>query len=233
MSQFWSIEVALCTVVALALVPMTSIRVAAEEVALDLTGAWYVLIHYRDADSRDPNLEEWDERVWVFEQQGDRLRWTEYRIVIFKNDKGRFGALSSGRPVRSEGTWIPEEEQLEQIKTGLSVNARGTRVKSLKGDLDGNYRSAGVMQRDSVSVIGFSETWNVSGLTFLPTFRRSDVMESGRSDALAGNTEYVTKKIDRETSVLEGEFDRDGVQRGSFKMVRTGPVTFAKSERSR
>ena len=210
--------------------------VASEETVLDLTGTWYVLVHYRDADSPDPEFEFWEEKIWVFEQNDARLKWTEYGIVVFHSNRGRFESLTSGRKVRAEGPWYPDTDQLGEITKGLEVNSRGARNKSLRGSAARGYRTSGSMQRDSFSVIGFSETWEVDQLTGDPVFRLTDVMDSGRSDSLDGKASYTTTSKLRskgKTSAIKGEFDRDGVQQGTFEMLRAGSVSFAKPQRSR
>ncbi len=204
----------------------------ADETPLDLRGAWYVLVHYRDANARDSEFDYWEDKIWVFEERGSRMQWTEYGVVVFRDERGRFVSLASGREVKTEGAWSPDAAQLREIERGLEVDSRGGRAKTLRGSAARGYRSSGSMQTDSVSVIGYSETWEILQLAGLPILRRSDVMDSGRSESLDGNTEYRTVKIDRGVSTLEGDFSRDGVQKGSFKMVRTGPVSLATPERS-
>jgi hypothetical protein len=215
---------------AMVFVIATPIHAEAPPVALE--GSWYVLVHYRDAAAGDPEIESWEDKVWVFERRGSRLKWTEYGIVIFDDDRGRFDSLSSGRQVRSEGAWSPDAKQREEIEVGLEVNNRGARVKNLSGSAAVGFRSTGSMQRDSVSVIGYSETWEILELAGLPVFRRNDVMESGRSDSLTGSTQYSATEINRKASIIKGDFDRDGVQKGSFEMVRTGSATQAKLKKS-
>ena len=96
-----------------------------------------------------------------------------------------YNLVTSGRQVKSEGAWSPNAQQREEIEKGLEVNSRGARSKSLRKTAQQGYRSSGSMRRDSVSVIGYSETWEILELAGLPIFRRNDVMESGRSDAAA------------------------------------------------
>ena len=78
--------------------------------ALDLVGTWHVLIHYTDDHTHDPSQMRWDDKVWVFEPTGSRLRWTEYPIVVFRDQAGRFEILGSRR-VRVLHGWELNEAQ--------------------------------------------------------------------------------------------------------------------------
>ena len=53
---------------------------------IDIEGAWYLLIHYRDDNSANPDVERWEDRVWVFERSGSRLKWRRYPIVVFDDE---------------------------------------------------------------------------------------------------------------------------------------------------
>ena len=79
--------------------------------APSLLGTWYVLIHYRREGSPYPRRWYWDERVWTFEEEGDALAWTEYTLVKFEDQQGRFEHQSGSRlhrPVTgSKGPLLP------------------------------------------------------------------------------------------------------------------------------
>ena len=69
---------------------------AAEDV--ELLGTWYVLIHYKDDNAPNPDVERWDDKVWVFAKKGRSIVWTEYPIVVFDNEK------SAGTPGSTRGS---------------------------------------------------------------------------------------------------------------------------------
>src|SRR5690606_20159834 len=48
----------------------------AGQAPVELEGTWYVLVHYQDADAHDPQAWRWEDRVWRFAREGDRLVWT-------------------------------------------------------------------------------------------------------------------------------------------------------------
>ena len=72
---------------------------------VDLLGTWYVLVHYKDDNAPNPEQERWEDRVWVFEKKGRRLKWTEYPIVVFEDDSGRFERRGTGQYARILHSW--------------------------------------------------------------------------------------------------------------------------------
>ena len=195
------------------------------ETPLELEGTWYVLVNYRDAESERSDADLWEDKVWTFEKKGSRLEWTEYPIVIFRDESERFESLASGRKARVERAWQPRPEQLEEIRSGLRVNSRGSKAKTLRGSAERGFRSGGSIRAESASIIGFSESWEISQLDSHPVFRRSDQMGSIRTESLEGATVYETREILAQGAELKGRFERDDVQTGSFRMLRAGSVT--------
>ena len=113
----------------------------------------------------------------------------------------------------------------------MSVNPRWVRSKSLLGDPKRGYRSGGSVNRESASVIAYSETWEILDPGVRPVFLRIDQMSSGRSTALDGHTEYRSSDRDLGGDELTGSFSRDGVQTGSFVMMRSGSIKIAKKDK--
>jgi len=192
--------------------------------AIDLLGTWYVLVHYKDQSTNNPEFERWLDRIWVFESKGSRLQWTEYPIVVFRNETGRFEGLGTNRQRRVLDFWEPAPDQWLNIQEGLEVNPRGAKIKTLRGSPERGYKSMGALRTASASVIGYHEAVSIQDLEAMPVFARDDVMGSGRSEMMEGRTEYATTKISAEGSLLEGRYRRDGNQEGSFRMMRAGDV---------
>ncbi len=208
--------------------------VRAQEVApFDWMGTWYVLVHYRDASQGDTETVAWEDAVWIFEKRGSRLQWTEYPIVLFDDEGRRFEELPSGRSSRVAEAWEPRPEEIAEIREGLQVNPRGMRAKSLRGDGKRGYRSAGTMNVDSASTIGYSETWEIRDPESLPEFVRKDVMGGGRAENLEGTTAYRSERILESGSLIEGSFERDAHQRGTFRMLRAGEIERTKPKKRR
>jgi hypothetical protein len=191
----------------------------------DLVGAWHVLVHYQDSATENPNAKRWEDRVWVFEKAGDQLRWTDYPIVVFDDDTGRFEKSGGNRTSRVLDYWEPTAAQQEQIRAGLAINSRGARSKTLSGTNASGWSSArrGATYKSS-RFITYEETWTIDGLPDQPRFERRDSMGSGSSEDFEGRTVYQTTRIEAGGDVLRGTFDRDGTRKGTFRLARAGAV---------
>jgi len=191
----------------------------------DLVGAWHVLVHYQDPGTENPEAKRWEDRIWVFEKAGDQLRWSDYPIVVFDDDSGRFENIGGNRASRVLDYWEPNAAQQEQISAGLAINSRGSRSKTLSGSDAKGWSSAkrGGGYKSS-RFITYEETWLIDGLPDKPRFERQDSMGSGGGEDFEGRTLYETTQIEAGGDVLRGSFDRDGSRKGSFRLARTGDV---------
>jgi hypothetical protein len=206
--------------------PAVSPRAARAVSADDLVGAWHVLVHYQDSHAGNPEAKRWEDRIWVFEKQGEQLRWTDYPIVVFTDDTGRFERADGGRLSRVLDYWEPNAAQLAQIETGLAINSRGSRSKTLRGSDAKGWSSAGRGGGyRSARIITYEETWTIDGLPDAPRFVRQDSMGSVGSEELEGRTLYETASVEAGGSLLRGKYDRDGTRVGSFRLMRTGAVS--------
>jgi murein DD-endopeptidase MepM/ murein hydrolase activator NlpD len=189
----------------------------------DLVGTWYVLVHYKDANASNPDEERWDDRVWVFEQKGRRLRWIEYPIVVFDDETGRFERRHTGQYARILHYWEPNGGQRANIAGGLKVNSRGSKNKTLRGSDAKGWSSGRRGSAASASVVTYEEVWSIEGLPDQPVFRRADFMGGGRTDTMEGLTEYATTER-RGPDLFVGTFARDESRRGTFQLMRAGNV---------
>jgi hypothetical protein len=205
--------------------------------AVDLVGTWHVLVHYRDDHSAHPEQDRWEDKLWVFERSGSRLRWIEYPLVVFADDTGRFERRATGQYARVLHAWEPNEKQLAEIEGGLQYNTRGSKAKTLRGSDAKGWASQRRSQAASASVITYTENWSIDGLPERPVFTRTDIMGSARTENVEGVTQYTTLEVAAGGDVLRGTYERDGVRRGTFRMMRAGAVTVVKdrtqSERQR
>jgi hypothetical protein len=188
-----------------------------------LFGAWHVLVHYRDAASSDAERERWDDRAWVFEREGDRLRWTEYPIIVFDDETGRFEKDGANRAFRIPHHWQPDEAQLADIKNGLAVNERGMAAATLRRS-EGSWVSAPKQATSSASMIRYVESWRVDPAAEGPIFKREDSLRSERAEDLTGVTIYTTRAVADDGRRLRGDFERDSTQHGAFTMTRAAGV---------
>jgi hypothetical protein len=195
---------------------------------VDLIGSWHVLIHYTDDNSHDPSQLRWDDKLWVFERSGSQLRWSEYPIVVFADETGRFERRPTGQYARILHSWEPNPEQLAQIREGLEYNPRGMKSKTLRGSDAEGWRSGAAARAASASVITYTEHWSIEGMPGAPVFARKDVLGSALSENLEGLTRYATAEIEPGGDLLRGSFERDGTRHGSFRMMRAGAAGVVK-----
>jgi hypothetical protein len=201
-----------------------ALGVAAPAAALDLEGTWYVLVHYQDADSAKPEAWRWDDRVWRFRGAGDALEWTEFAIVVFQDESGRFEALSGSRASRVVAAWEPSPGQLADIRDGLEVNsARGVKTKTLRaGDGGALASSAGASASAGASVLSYTEDWTIEDPAGLPVFAREDSLGGASAESMEGRTEYRSEAVSADGAEITGRFERDGTRVGRFRMIRSG-----------
>jgi hypothetical protein len=185
-----------------------------------LEGSWYVLVHYRDQGRDAMGQMQWLDRVWRFEIDGERMRWTILSGVTFRDARGRIELIDGGRSARSLGAWEPNEAQLAEIRAGLEVDDHDVRRKTLHGSASAGYRSLGERRSQSTSTIAYHERWQIAAGPDGPVFTRDDSMGSGRTDELSGRTRYTTRAVAEDGAELSGDFDQDGVLLGRFRMLR-------------
>ncbi|MBW2235763.1 MAG: hypothetical protein JRG85_10225 [Deltaproteobacteria bacterium] len=198
---------------------------------LDLRGTWYVLVHYKDSATNNPDFERWLDRIWVLEESGSRLKWIDYPIVVFGDDSGRF-ERSGGQYARILEFWEPSPKQLQQIQSGLEVNPRGSKTKTVRGSASEGWRSRSAIGGFSANTLTYTETWIIEGDGGLPVFRIEDSLGGARAESLDGVTEYRTTEILPGGDELRGTFNRDGTRIGTFRILRAGAVGDVQGSRS-
>jgi hypothetical protein len=193
--------------------------------ALDLAGTWHVLIHYRDSATENPERERWEDRIWVFEKEESRLRWTDYPIVVFSDQTGRFEQIGGNRASRVLHFWEPNAAQLAEIREGLEINPRGSRSKTLRGSDAEGWNSGEQSAYRSARFITFQEVWQITGMPDAPTFIRDDVMGSAAVESMEGRTSWAGESVEAGGEVIRGRYDRDGTRIGTFRIMRSGAVS--------
>jgi len=210
-----------------ALAALLVLGAAAPARAVDLEGTWYVLAHYQDSQSNKPEAWRWDDRVWRFHRNGDALEWTEWSIVVFQDEGGRFEALGGSRAARVVAAWEPSPAQLADIRDGLQVNsARGVKTKALRPGEGGAWTSGtAALGGGGASVLSYTEDWTVEDPAGKPVFLREDSLGGASAESMEGRTEYRTEQVASDGSELSGRFERDGTRVGRFRMIRTGEAS--------
>jgi hypothetical protein len=193
---------------------------AAEDV--DLLGTWYVLVHYKDESTANPNADRWLDLVWVFAMKGSRLEWQEYPLVVFEDQTGRFEAIPGNPRARTLRAWEPNAEQLAVIDEGPHVNDRGARTKTLRGSSERGWKTPDRPGMGmGASVLGYRERLRIEQPTTLPVFVRTDVLGNEFKTSGEGHTVYTTTEVRDGGDTLVGTYERDGHRRGVFRLRRT------------
>lgn len=211
--------------------PLAAAAPAAGAAAVDLDGTWYVLVHYRDEATNHPERERWEDRLWVFERQGEELAWTDYPIVVFQNEDGRFENLGTNRQARVMHFWEPNDEQRAEIAEGLEYNSRGQRSKTLERTGEDGWSSASGDGGgySSARYITYTETWTIQDPQDTPRFAWGASMGSAVSASFEGSTIFETTEVLEDGNLLLGRYERDGTRKGSFRAIRTGTAESVKS----
>jgi hypothetical protein len=120
--------------------------------------------------------------------------------------------------------WEPNETQRAQIVSGLEVNQRGSKTKTLRRQDEGSWSSAARPTVSGASVVTYVESWTIRGLSDAPVFRREDTLGSGSIEDYDGASEFATTEVLFGGNVLRGTFERDGTRHGTFQLTRAGAV---------
>lgn len=192
--------------------------------AIDLEGTWFVLVHYRDESTANPEATRWLDLVWTFARKGTRLEWTEYPLVVFESTIGRFEAIPGNRRSRVLAGWEPNEQQWKTISQGPRVNQRGSKTKTLRGSDTQGWRSSRRMVQTSAMVVGYQENLTIEGLTGKPVFLREDILGNVHRKSGEGSTRYQVSEVLDDGRMLRGTYERDGIKHGSFRLWKTAPV---------
>lgn len=202
----------------------------------ELPGAWHVLIHYRDVSGAEADLPQWDDRLWTFEPEPGgvgALRWTEYPVVAFDRERGRFRGVLGQGSVREVGHWEPDAAQRREIERGLEASPRGARHRTLRRTPDGWSSEADAGSAyDSARFVTWSSVFRVTLGGAAPRFEIQDALGSSAAEAIRGRTLFAGERVLEGGRVVEGRYDRDGRHLGTFRMTRSGGRRLLEAERA-
>jgi len=189
-----------------------------------LEGTWFVLIHYRDVQTANPESDRWLDKVWTFEMRGSRLHWVEYPIVVFESQAGRFEAYKGNPRSRVLAKWEPNALQQKEIDEGPRVNSRGSKSKSLRGNDTRGWKTVGRSRVAGANVVGYHENWLIEPNEAGFLFEMREEMGNAATGTSDGLTLYEVEASDDDGNELRGSYDRDGTRTGTFRMTRTAPI---------
>jgi hypothetical protein len=188
---------------------------AADLSKLDLSGEWYVLIHYKDARSEDKSITKFKDFAWSIRQSPTGLEIDEYPYVIF--DEGteeiRKGAMRGHKP------WQPEGLVLDALREHVDVSTRAMRQKTLSGST-----AKGMKSEDAAAAGGttmnFTRSWDVAWAPAAVTIKVVDALSGG--SAMLGEMEEAatfTLKEQPSPDELRGTWS-EGEKSGSLRLIR-------------
>ena len=184
--------------------------------SLDLSGDWYVLIHYKDDQSADKTLTKFKDFGWTIKQTEKRIDWEHFPYVFFGEsvEEIRRHAMTEHLP------WEPDEYTLGKLEKQINVSARAAKKKKLKGTREDGFKSKPASSGGGLRTLTFSEDWEVA---FSKTHVRIQIVDSlSGGGGLAGMDEatlYVIRESVGERE-LRGTW-REGTKHGSFRMLRS------------
>lgn len=190
---------------------------------LDLSGDWYVLVHYKDDRSQDKSITKFKDFAWSIEQGERKIRWQAFPYVMFGEELEiiRRHAMMEHLP------WEPSDSIWKRIRDEIKVSSRAATQKTLRGALDSGFSSAAPSGRAGLGTLTFSRDWT---LTFAPDRVTITVTDSlSGSSGLEGMKEATVYEILERVGAdeLRGSFE-EATRHGSFRMVRARGRRMAK-----
>jgi hypothetical protein len=191
-------------------------RAGADDLSkLDLTGEWYVLVHYKDASSEDKSITNFKDFGWSMKQDAKSLDVEEFPYVLF--DEGTEEVRRAA--MRGHTPWQPEGTVLDVLKQHLDVSSRAARKKSLAGDTASGMKS-GASGPAKSGTMNFTRDWQVS---WAPAEVKIKVTDSlGGGNAMLGEMEeasiYTIQKQPAPDE-LTGTWT-EGDKSGTLRMIR-------------
>jgi hypothetical protein len=183
---------------------------------LDLTGEWYVLVHYKDARSEDKSLTNFKDFGWSIKQEPSALTVDEFPYVLF--DEGTEEVRRAA--MRGHTPWQPEGKVLEVLQEHLDVSSRAMRKKRLSGDLASGMKSGTDSGGAKSGTMSFSRNWSVSWSPAKVTIKVVDSLGGG--NAMLGEMEEASVfEITGRPSPdeLTGTWS-EGEKSGSLRLIR-------------
>jgi len=208
---------AFSSVLVVAMLCLPGSQVAAEDLSkLDLSGEWYVLLHYKDDRSADPSIVKFKDFAWSVKQSDKKIVWAVYPYVLFHEDL----ELVRRESMTSHRAWEPSPGVWGRIRERIGVSSRASTKKTLRGSRADGFESLPPMQGGSAGTITFSRDWKV---TFAPESLRIQITDSlSGGGGLGGMEDSIVYEITERVAddELRGSY-QEAHKSGSLRMVRS------------
>jgi hypothetical protein len=207
--------IALALLIACALLAGPDFSRADDLSKLDLSGEWYVLLHYKDSTSEDKSLTKFKDFAWSIRQTPEKLEIDEYPYVMF--DEGTEPIRRAA--MRGHTAWEPEGLVLEALKQHVDVSTRAMRSKELTGSTAAGMKSAEAAD-GAVGTVSFTRNWDIVWAPAVVKITIVDSLSAG-SGALGDMEEASVFEIVEQPSPdeLRGRWS-EGNKSGSLRMLR-------------
>lgn len=182
----------------------------------DLTGDWYILVHYKDDRSVDKTITKFKDFAWSIAQREGGMTWEVYPYVMFGDET----ELLRRAAMVKHKAWEPDETLWQKIKTTINVSSRAAERKRLDGTLAKGFKSLAPIQTGGLNTMSFTRNWKVA---FVPEMVKLVITDSLSGGAGLGGMEEdtvyeITERVDG--GEFRGRWDAD-TKRGTFRMVRS------------
>jgi len=181
----------------------------------NLTGEWYVLIHYKDDQSVDKTITRFKDFAWSVKQTAKGIDWQYFPYVLFSEEVEEVRRDAMTRPL----PWEPDAALWQQIRQQIGVSPRATTRKHLSGNVHDGFKTGSGAVSSGRRTLTFSRNWDVRFEKSRIVIRILDALSGGAG--LAGMEEATVFRI--EQAVDDDEFRghwHEGTRHGEFRMVR-------------
>jgi len=194
-----------------------AVPAAAEDLSeLELSGEWYVLVHWKDDRSEDKSLTKFVDFAWSIKHEEKKIAWENFPYVMFHEDLEvvRRDAMRNHKP------WEPTPGLWKRIRKSIRVSPRAAANKTLRGSREKGYASLPAMGAAGANMISFTSDWKVSFAPEKITIQITDSLSGGSGlEGVADSTVYeITERVAEDE--LAGHYSEPHKQ-GSFRMVRS------------
>ncbi len=204
-------------VFALSLGSLASPAGAGDLSQVDLSGAWYALIHYKDSKSEDKSLEKFKDFAWLVEQGESKIKVEEFPYVIFDEGSEELRRFA----MRAHKPWAPEGPVLSTLRKNVDVSSRAMRKKTLEGSTGDGFKSKAPMATGAMTM-SFSRNWSIDFGSGKIRIKIIDSLSAG-SDMLGDIEEAIVYEITEQTADgdLVGTY-AESTKSGKRRLLRSG-----------
>ena len=183
---------------------------------LDLTGDWYVLVHYKDDRSEDESIVKFKDFAWSIEQTANTLTWEEYPYVLFRAEL----ELQRRHAMINHIAWAPDDAVVLKLREkGVDVSSRAMKRKRMKGSVGQGFESLAPLVSGGLNTMTFSRTWKVE---FEEERIRIEIIDALSGGAGLGSMEGATvlQILERAgPNELRGKYDEE-TRHGTIRLIR-------------